>query len=682
MPSLRPSQRKKLSQFSFQNMAGTASFPSPFSIGNCTVDVQGSDFICESSNQTNVQISLPHGGNIKIQVAEAGDSTFGDQFLVINPKDIDSRSKSLLQEVLSIYAKELPAMNYAANTGKKSQFLEKCVSTGKYCTLLLKSKDRDASGTVIAAVTYQIIPADTQYAEVPLAAVCSNYQKKGIGKLLYSELKKRLQSIGIRTVFCWGDQESKGFWLKQGFVPTAEVDNKGKVSGLRMKANIRRALCFPGGSTLMVSHLNKDISTSTNPSNDPKLCSLLKGHVNSAASVSIQRQEMQGTGECNNISKDGSSLEVALPDLTLPQSENPNPKLLVNGGGTTNSNKFIGSSPRSGSAEDCENSSYLNGVESNREIDLVRLAENADKKHCSCSGQGVKRRAWEASLSSLKSKKVKGGHCSDCHVDFTCDLSLECDRANISGSLGSSGDKSCSLKTLPMLNSCQVIHDAESRLANILIDEGRGHELLTGECHRVMLMNIADDVKKSFLTKIIQDLGGAVVSDGSYTTHVVTGKARRTLNFCTALCSGAWIISTSWLKACFREGKFVGELPFILQDEDYLLKYKSELKDAVLRVKANPGGLLEGYEVCFAKHVEPPVSTLSAIVKSAGGQVLLRLTEVKNPSKAIFVACEEDMEDAMVAAKKGLMTYSSEWFMTCVMKQELDFESPQFAESL
>ncbi|KAI3968257.1 hypothetical protein MKX01_018560 [Papaver californicum] len=659
-------------------MAGTASFPSSFSIGNCTIDVQGSDFICESLNQTDVRISLPHGGNIKIQVADAGDSTFGDQsFLVINPKDIDSRSKSLLQEVLSIYAKELPAMNYAANTGKKSQFLEKCVSTGKYCTLLLKSKDIDASGTVIAAVTYQVIPADTQYAEVPLAAVCSNYQQKGIGKLLYSELKKRLQSIGIRTVFCWGDQESKGFWLKQGFVPTAEVDSKGKVSGLRMKTNIRKALCFPGGSTLMVSHLDKDISTSSNPSNDPKPYS--------AASISTQCQEMQGIGECNNISKDGSSLEVALPDLTLPQSENPNPKLLVNGEPTTENNKFIGSSRRSGSVEDCENSTSLNGVESNREINLVRLADNSDKKTCSCSGQGVKRRAWEASLSSLKSKKVKGGHCNDCHVDFTCDLSLECDLANISVSLGFSGDKSCSeviLKNLPMINSCQVIHAAESRLANILVDEDRGHELSTGECHKIMLMNIADDVKKVFLTKIIQDLGGAVVSDGSYTTHVVTGKARRTLNFCTALCSGAWIISTSWLKACFREGKFVGELPFILQDEDYLLKYKSELTDAVLRVKAHPGGLLEGYEVCFAKHVQPPVSTLSAIVKSAGGHVLFRLTEVKNPSKTIFVACEEDMEDAMVAAKKGLMTYSSEWFMTCVMKQELDFQSPQFAESL
>lgn len=29
--------------------------------------------------------------------------------------------------------KELPAMNYAANTGKESMFLEKCVSNGYDC---------------------------------------------------------------------------------------------------------------------------------------------------------------------------------------------------------------------------------------------------------------------------------------------------------------------------------------------------------------------------------------------------------------------------------------------------------------------------------------------------------------------------------------------------------------------
>lgn len=48
----------------------------------------------------------------------------------------------------------------------------------------------------------------------------------------------------------------------------------------------------------------------------------------------------------------------------------------------------------------------------------------------------------------------------------------------------------------------------------------------------------------------------------------------------------------------------------------------------------------------------------------------------------IFIACEEDVEEALVAVKKGVWTFGSEWFMSCVMGQELDLEAPQFAESL
>ena len=51
-------------------------------------------------------------------------------------------------------------------------------------------------------------------------------------------------------------------------------------------------------------------------------------------------------------------------------------------------------------------------------------------------------------------------------------------------------------------------------------------------------------------------------------------------------------------------------------------------------------------------------------------------------SKTIFVACEEDMEVALLAVKKGIWTFSSDWLMNCVMRQELDLEAPQFAESL
>lgn len=63
-------------------------------------------------------------------------------------------------------------------------------------------------------------------------------------------------------------------------------------------------------------------------------------------------------------------------------------------------------------------------------------------------------------------------------------------------------------------------------------------------------------------------------------------------------------------------------------------------------------------------------------------QVLNRLDKMQEPSRAIFVACEEDMDVALAAAKRGVWTFSSDWLMSCVMRQELDFEAPQFAESL
>lgn len=46
------------------------------------------------------------------------------------------------------------------------------------------------------------------------------------------------------------------------------------------------------------------------------------------------------------------------------------------------------------------------------------------------------------------------------------------------------------------------------------------------------------------------------------------------------------------------------------------------------------------------------------------------------------MASDEDMKDALDASKRGIRVFSSEWFMNCVMKQELDLEAPQFAESL
>ncbi|KAK4404810.1 hypothetical protein Sango_0849600 [Sesamum angolense] len=660
----------------------------PISIGNCEVVVEAKNFTSESSRD-GLQISLSKTAKIRISVlCGSGDSVnehdgdFGGRgpekcgnfyFVLANPKDLDGQTKSLLQvvyveskcqqlfvdwdagllailysdrnvcsccnahncellygmpvEVLTLYMKELPAMNYAANTGKESMFLERCVTNGKYCTLLLKSND-DKPGEVIAALTYQIIPADTQYAEVPLAAVNSIFQRKGLGRLLYLELRKRLQSVGIRTLFCWGDKESEGFWLKQGFTVIGEVDKKGRARKLPIKADVRRALCFPGGSTLMVSHLQSDSS-------------------------------------CKAVDLSTLCLQLKLPELNFEKQE---PRQIV---GSHEPSKEDNRVADSGYSDSTKLETKFFSADGCHEIGLSPVTLNCnvasasgireggneyDDGDCSCSVQGTKKRMWEASRTSLKSKKVKGTYSNDCQLASCC----------------------------PVWTSDRRIVNCPDRNCCLTGNEISPDALLTnsGSNSMVMLMNMADNDKKSRLTKIIEDLGGIVASDGSVSTHVVTGKVRVTLNFCTALCSGAWVISSGWLKESFKSGRFVDEVPFILIDEDYRKRYRIDLKSAVVRAKASPSALLKGLDIWLATHVHPPANTLSAIVKSAGGNVIRTQNEINDVSKTIFVACEEDMDEALSAVKLGIWTFSSDWLMSCIMKQELDLGAPQFAESL
>ncbi|PIN20077.1 hypothetical protein CDL12_07238 [Handroanthus impetiginosus] len=641
----------------------------PISIGNCEVIVEAKNFTSES-NGDSVQISFSRTAKIRISVVEkvnergdfggGGPEKSGDCYFVLaNPKDSDGKTRSLLQEVVTLYMKELPAMNYAANTGKETMFLERCVTNGKYCTLLLKSKDGKQTGEVIAAITYQIVPADTQCAEVPLAAVKSNFQCKGIGRLLYLELKKRLLSLGIRTLFCWGDRESEGFWVKQGFTVIGEVDKKGKARRLPIKADVRRALCFPGGSTLMISHLLKD--SPSEPVEPVTLCLPVK-----PPEMNFDDQELRHTVESR-----GASTE----DNHIAENGCSEPEKLA-------TEKI--------SANGCQNVGLLPVVlyDSMANASGIRDGGSGDyEDNCSCSVQGTKRRIWAASCTSLKSKKVKGAHSNDCPLGSCCHVSTSdrkivncCDR----NCLPTSGNKFLldALLTNSGNNSLYAENE-ECRAGNITNEKHGCSEIpSTAKCNIIMLMNIADDDKKSRLTKIIEELGGVVACDGSVTTHVVTGKARKTLNFCTALCSGAWVISSGWLKESFKKGRFVDETPFILEDEDYRIKYRSELKTAVLRAKASPNALLKGLDIWLATRIQPPANTLSAIVKSAGGNVIRAQNEMKDISKTIFVACEEDMEEALSVVKMGIWTFSSDWLMNCIMRQELDLEAPQFAESL
>lgn len=135
---------------------------------------------------------------------------------------------------------------------------------------------------------------------------------------------------------------------------------------------------------------------------------------------------------------------------------------------------------------------------SNMAIAAAKIGADTDAVHCTCSAQGAKRRFWEASLSSLKSKKVKGSHHVDCQLDATSGLVSEGDEA-----LVISGSKSLVEVTPsdPLTSSCiknSAKDEAVCTSAGLISKE----LLSNGECFRIMLMNIADDSKKMHLTKV------------------------------------------------------------------------------------------------------------------------------------------------------------------------------------
>ena len=126
--------------------------------------------------------------------------------------------------------------------------------------------------------------------------------------------------------------------------------------------------------------------------------------------------------------------------------------------------------------------------------------------NCSCSAHGAKKRVWEASLSSLKSKKVKGSHQIGCQLDSNWDIvsgNGKIDNVCFVGcSLGTTRNESLS-EVLPrdILSSSYVEKNVED--CGPLSKDQLSFELQEkGEGFRIMLMNIADDTKKAHLTKV------------------------------------------------------------------------------------------------------------------------------------------------------------------------------------
>lgn len=120
----------------------------------------------------------------------------------------------------------------------------------------------------------------------------------------------------------------------QGFISIAEVDTKGRARRLPIKADIRKALCFPGGSTLMVSHLRMEFSADAT---NPMKCLPSQQYPNQLTTGNAENDQLKFPGQLHadlNLSNK--------PTDRIENMETNHPKALVNDGFSREFDKLRG----------------------------------------------------------------------------------------------------------------------------------------------------------------------------------------------------------------------------------------------------------------------------------------------------------------------------------------------------
>jgi hypothetical protein len=117
----------------------------------------------------------------------------------------------------------------------------------------------------------------------------------------------------------------------QGFSSIAQVDTKGRARKLPVKADIRKALCFPGGSTLMIFHLRKELLDDN--ANSGK-CIPSQPHQNSFTPAIVENEGPESSGE----------LLINLKTSRRTSTNQSKPKALVKVGSSPGHGKLTGNS--------------------------------------------------------------------------------------------------------------------------------------------------------------------------------------------------------------------------------------------------------------------------------------------------------------------------------------------------
>lgn len=197
---------------------------------------------------------------------------------------------------------------------------------------------------------------------------------------------------------------------------------------------------------------------------------------------------------------------------------------------------------------------------------------------------------------------------------------------------------------------------------------------------RVLFTGFPKGLTRLLQSMIIQ-LGGAVVEHPQQCTHLVAQSFSRTMKFFVAINVCHHIVSKQWVEESHRHGNFLIEGPYILHDPAGEVEMKCSLAHSLNRARTRP--LFAGLTFFITPSVQPPVCDLKMVVESAGGtfsrkprlpaKKLESLVDDQNRPTYIVVTCAEDIHLCEDLINYNIRLYTSEFILTGVMRQELDY---------
>ncbi|PWA30808.1 hypothetical protein CCH79_00017353, partial [Gambusia affinis] len=138
---------------------------------------------------------------------------------------------------------------------------------------------------------------------------------------------------------------------------------------------------------------------------------------------------------------------------------------------------------------------------------------------------------------------------------------------------------------------------------------------------RVMLTGF-EPLQVQQYTKRLHALGGEVAESSQKATHLLASKVTRTVKFLSAMSVIKHIVTPEWLEESWRNQKFVDEQSYTLRDAEAEVLFSFSLEESLKRAHTAP--LFKGKYFYLTPGICPSLSTMKAILESAGGKLLAK----------------------------------------------------------